>query len=372
VGLQTSLFSWHQQAGARLVDFGGWDMPVLYSSITDEHQATRQGAGLFDVSHMGRFWFDGPGASAFLDRVLTNHVASLAPGQVRYSLVLNERGGIKDDVLVYRVADRHLLVVNASNRIKLLEWFQAHSSSFDVTLTDVTLSTSMIAIQGPLAINLAQRELVGSVDAIGYYHLQPLPSQAHPGQEVLVSRTGYTGEDGVELIGEPDLIAGIWRRIIDFGREEGVRPAGLGARDTLRLEAGMPLYGHELTEEVDPLAAGLAWAVASKAKDFVGKSALGELPVDRPVRVGLRLEGKRIPREGFRILAGDEDVGMVTSGTFSPTLEQAIAMAYVQPMCRSIGTLLSVDVRGTLVPATVIKLPFYKRQQPNRGIGGSS
>jgi aminomethyltransferase len=334
-------------------------MPILYSTITEEHQATRTAMGLFDVSHMGRLWFDGPGAVAYLDRLLTNQVHNLEEGQVRYSLVLNEAGGIKDDILVYRVRGRHMMVVNASNRLKLLEWFESQKKGDEVHLRDVTQETSMIAVQGPMAIRRVQEEVAASVDALGYYRIEPV--NLKQGGEVLVSRTGYTGEDGVELIGDHATILGLWERLLDAGREEGARPAGLGARDTLRLEAGMPLYGHELSEQIDPLAAGLGWAVASNAKDFIGKPAVASMPTERAVRVGIKLEGKRIPREGFSVTANEEIVGTVSSGTFSPTLEQAIAMAYVDPSCRPIGTQLGVDIRGTIVPATVVKLPFYKR-----------
>ncbi len=359
MGLRTALFDWHQRAGARIVDFGGWDMPILYSSITEEHQATRNGAGLFDVSHMGRLWFDGAGAATYLDRLLTNQVRNLEEGQVRYSLVLNEAGGIKDDILVYRVLDRHMMVVNASNRLKLLDWFESQKKGDDVRLSDVTQETSMIAVQGPMAIRMVQEEVAGTVDALGYYRIQSM--NVLRGGTILVSRTGYTGEDGVELIGEHATILGLWERLLEAGREEGARPAGLGARDTLRLEAGMPLYGHELSEQIDPIAAGLGWAVASNTKDFIGKTAVGSLPTERAIRVGVKLEGKRIPREGFSVTASGEIVGTISSGTFSPTLEQAIAMAYVDPSCRPIGTQLGVDIRGTIVPATVVKLPFYKR-----------
>ncbi|MBY0586505.1 glycine cleavage system aminomethyltransferase GcvT [bacterium] len=377
MGLSTALFDWHKQAGARIVDFGGWDMPVLYSSIVDEHNATRQGAGLFDVSHMGRLWFEGPQATALLDHLLTNHVETLDEGQVRYSLVLNHDAGIKDDVLVYRIEDKHLLVVNASNRMKLLAWFDSLRAGFDATIRDDTPLTSMIAVQGPKAISLVQNELTGSVDALGYYRAVWMALASEPATRLLVSRTGYTGEDGVELIGPHQAITQLWGRLLDAGRQDGVKPAGLGARDTLRLEAGMPLYGHELTEEIDPLRAGLSWAVASKDKDFVGKPALIGLPADRPVRVGLTLEGKRIAREGFAVWpagsradANEENIpiGNITSGTYSPTLEQAIAMAYVDPSCKSVGTRLAVDVRGSAVSATVVKLPFYKRSRA----GGSS
>lgn len=358
MGLRTPLFDEHHRTGAKIVDFGGWDMPVVYSSIIEEHNATRSGAGLFDVSHMGRLWFKGAGAKSFLEHVLTNKISDLKEGQVRYSLVLNLDGGTRDDVLVYRFDEDYLMVVNASNRQKLVEWFEGIRPSFDVDMTDATTTSAMMAVQGPLALPLVQSIVDARLDQIDYY-FSTITTLL--GSRAIVSRTGYTGEDGVELIADPEVIVETWSKILDVGREQGVRPAGLGARDTLRIEAGMPLYGHELLETIDPVQAGLGWAVKSKDKDFIGKDALLQRNSERPVRVGLELDGKRIAREGYSVRSGGDEVGAVTSGTLSPTLQKSIAMAFVDPGSRQLGTQLTVDVRGSAVSATVVRLPFYRR-----------
>lgn len=339
-----------------MIDFGGWDMPVTYSSINAEHQATREAATLFDICHMGRLQFEGPQTVAFLDHVLTNRVDTLKLGQARYALVLNEDAGILDDVLVYRMENYHLLVVNASNREKLLDWFSKHIGAFDCKLTDRTKEWAMVAVQGPKAIGFVQDLFELELSAINYYYATETQYQD---AYCIVSRTGYTGEDGVELIVPADKIVDLCNLL----RDKGVSPAGLGARDTLRLEAGMPLYGHELNEKIDPIQAGLGWAVKADAKDFIGKPALQQRPEGRPVRVGLKLTGKRIPREGFQILHDGQDVGEVTSGTFSPTLQASIAMGYVRPDLSAVGTELAVAIRNSNEPANVVSLPFYKREK---------
>lgn len=354
MGHRTPLFAWHQARGARIVDFGGWDMPVVYTSIGEEHHATRNRVGLFDISHMGRVDFSGPGAAALLERIVTNNVADLAMGQVRYALVLNDAAGALDDVLVYRRPDRHLLVVNASNREKILHWLEKQKSAFDATIVDQTFDTSMIAVQGPRAVALAS-ELIGTdFSSLGRYHST---ETFYAGAPALVSRTGYTGEDGVEVILPRELTEQLWTDLIDAA----AAPVGLGARDTLRLEAGMPLYGHELTESIDPIQAGLGWAVKTKTKDFIGKAALATREPRRPVRVGLRLADKRIAREGFAITADGRPVGSVTSGTFSPTLSASIAMGYVEPLCATVGAPLQVKIRDAEARAEVVPLPFYRR-----------
>jgi aminomethyltransferase len=364
--LRTPLFSWHQSHGARLVPFGGWEMPVQYSSIVQEHTATRTAAGIFDISHMGRVNFVGNGAASFLDRILTNGVATLKPGQIRYSLVTNESGGVLDDVLVYRTpapgTTDHMLVVNASNRLKILEHIRAHHSASDeVEIQDRTLEWGMIAIQGPRALEAVQPLVNRSLQSIKYYRFS---GGETCGTWAIISRTGYTGEDGVELIVPSEKVVEVWSAIVDCGA--GVVPCGLGARDTLRLEAAMPLYGHELNEQMDPYMAGLEFAVQLDKPDFIGKRALVDAKKAYDARlsrhrVGLELEGKRIAREGFDVSHGGQRVGIVTSGTFAPTLGKSIAMAYVQPDLASVGTELAVDVRGQLVTARVTALPFYKR-----------
>lgn len=347
-----------------MVDFAGWSMPVLYTSIVEEHLATRNQAGLFDISHMGRLRFDGPDAAVFLDRLLTRKVIGMAPGRIRYSLMTNDSGGILDDVLVYRLSETsqsgpdtefHLLVVNASNRDKIKSWISEQLQGADVRMSDLTTQTAMIAVQGPKALALAQPLTPVPLDSLAYYSgLSTRIGSA----SAIVSRTGYTGEDGVEIIVSGSEALGIWEGLIAAGG----RAVGLGARDTLRLEAGMPLYGHELNETRSPFDADLAFAVNLQGREFVGSEALKSLPLyelDR--RIGLELSGRRVPRENYPVLLDGHQVGTVTSGTFSPTLQKPIAMAYVRPAASPIGSELQIDIRGSYEPAKVVALPFYSR-----------
>jgi aminomethyltransferase len=368
---RTPLYDWHASHGGRLVDFAGWEMPVQYSSIVVEHTATRTGCALFDVSHMARFRFTGPHAREFLESLVTRRVADMQPGQIRYSLVTNDAGGILDDVLVYCLPHRgpkndtehaggdvdFAMVVNASNRAKIAAWIAHHLAGHNgVTFVDRTLETSMIAVQGPRAIELAQPLVEHDLASMKYYTGVRTKIAGH---EALVSRTGYTGEDGVELVIPNGDAASVWEKLI----AAGAVAAGLGSRDTLRLEAAMPLYGHELSEAIDPIQAGLKFAVNVKDRKFPGRDALERRMGDpaTPRRIGLMLDGKRVPREGYAVHAGSKQVGTVTSGTFSPTLEKPIAMGYVEPDAAAAGTRLEVDIRGRSEPAEVVALPFYKR-----------
>lgn len=359
---RTPLYDWHAQHGGRLVDFAGWAMPVLYSSIVAEHQATRTALGLFDVSHMGRLRFDGAGAGEFLDRLTTRRVADLKPDRVRYSLVTDDSGGVLDDVLVYRLVDAAdqpywLMVVNASNREKILNWMQPRlADARQVQLTDVTHDWAMIAVQGPKALAAAQPFVELELGRLKYYQAAETRIGGHGG---IASRTGYTGEDGCELIVGSARAAAVWEALVAAGGTA----AGLGARDTLRLEAGMPLYGHELNEEINPYQAGLAFAVDLEGRCFPGSDALARLKDDAqlPRRVGLCLEGKRPAREGQVILDEGLRIGRVSSGTLSPTLGRPIAMGYVEPRAAVPGRRLQVDVRGQVLPAQVVELPFYRR-----------
>jgi aminomethyltransferase len=363
---RTPLYHRHVALGARMVDFAGWSMPVQYTSIVDEHQATRTACGVFDVSHMGRLHFAGSGAEALLDRLLTRRVAGLAAGKIRYSLVTNEQGGILDDVLIYRLADPtgasfFQLVVNASNRAKIVAWIEPHlTQAGDVRMTDTTLGTSMIAVQGPRALEIVQPLVGVRVDEMPYYTGVVADVLA---QRAIVSRTGYTGEDGCELIVAASAAGELWDRVLADGKNRGALPAGLGARDTLRLEAAMPLYGHELNENIDPIQAGLGFAVNVKDRDFIGRDAIASKLNDAslPRRIGLELAGKRVPREHYGVFDGERQVGEVSSGTFSPTLQRPIAMAYVEPGSAAVGRELAVDIRGKREPARVVELPFYKR-----------
>lgn len=358
--LRTPLYDWHVARKARMVPFGGWDMPVQYTSIIEEHKAVRGCCGLFDISHMGRLVFEGSAALETIQRVFTNDAASMKVGQVRYGLICNEKGGILDDVLVYRLPEFWLMVVNASNRTKIVPWIQKHLGRGDVRMTDRTFDWAMIALQGPRAI-----ETRPDISALKYYFAAISDIPDRDGQQI-VSRTGYTGEDGYEVIVPKEYVEELvftltekqtaWR--FDFP----VVPSGLGARDTLRLEAAMPLYGHELNESIDPLQAGLSWAVKFDKGNFVGRDALLKLKdTARPQRIGLALDGKKAAREGCAVLKDSKNVGTVTSGSFVPTLEKSIAMAYVAPACAAPGTVLSVDIRGVEAPARVVPLPFYKR-----------
>jgi aminomethyltransferase len=358
--LQTPFHDWHVAHGGRMVDFAGWNMPVQYASIVEEHRAVRQAAGLFDVAHMGRLRFTGPDAERFLDHLVTNDVTRLQPGQVRYALVTNEAGGILDDVLVYRFPAFHLLVVNASNREKILGWIEQHRGGFDVEVEDLTFAQAMLALQGPRAPEILAPLTEADISQFKYYTATETRVQGVP---AIVSRTGYTGEDGFEVILPSEQAVALWETLMARGEPLGLQAAGLGCRDTLRLEAAMPLYGHELNADLDPFTAGLGFAVKLDAGDFLGKTALiiAKQRTDHPVRVGLELQSRRIAREHAEVFADNERVGEVTSGTFSPTLEKSIAMAYVAPTHAALGTTLSIDIRGKSEPATVVKLPFYKR-----------
>lgn len=358
--LQTALHDWHASHGGRMVDFAGWHMPVQYSSIVDEHHSVRNQVGLFDIAHMGRLWFSGPEAISFLDAAVTNHVARMTPGMVRYSLVCRDDGGILDDILIYRFDSEILLVVNASNRAKIVDWLRKDLPGRNVEMTDLTEQTCMAAVQGPQAVALLQP--LTSLDLGGMKYYSARQGQVL-GIDAVVSRTGYTGEDGFEIIVPNDQGERLWSTLVNGTGTAVPMCCGLGCRDTLRLEAAMPLYGHEMDESVDPITAGLAFGVKLDKGEFVGKEAIlaAKARTDRPQRVGLRLEGKRIARQGAELFAAGRRIGHVTSGTFSPTLEQSIAMGYVSADCASPGTELEVDIRGKREPARIVPLPFYKR-----------
>ncbi len=351
---RTPLYAWHVEHGARMVPFGGWDMPVQYTSVIEEHKAVRSGAGLFDISHMARLHFSGPDSLPLLEKVFTNKVTGMKDGQVKYGLVLNEDGHILDDVLVYKWFDDYSMVVNASNREKIVAWLKAHSGKGKVKLVDATESTVMIAVQGPTAIDLMRQVFESEETALKYYYAR---RTWYRDEVCIVSRTGYTGEDGFEVIVDNKFAKRIWQQFHDAGAVA----CGLGARDTLRLEAAMPLYGHELSEAINPLDAGLGWAVKMDKDDFIGNAALEKLTGIRNVRVGLELEGNRAAREGCPLVVDGTPVGTTTSGSYVPTLEKSIAMGYVPSTHAAVGTAIQVDIRGSMVPAKVVAMPFYKR-----------
>ena len=375
--LQTPLYEWHVAHGARMVEFAGWSMPVQYTSIIEEHLATRSACGIADISHMGRLRFEGPGAEVFLACLLSRRVGDLRLGQIRYSLVTNDEGGILDDVLVGYYHNEYgqpfyMVVVNASNRGKIVRWVERHLAAeratvrgHEVVWSDVTRLWAMFAIQGPRAVDVLQPLVDCNLDTMRYYNgrLVRLLHPAAKRQGAVLSRTGYTGEDGFELSIGADVAPAVWETILELGKRHGLVPTGIGARDTLRLEAAMPLYGHELSESIDPFEAGLGFACHLVGYDFPGRDALKQLEEQPPrrVRIGLVLEGRRVAREGYTVLSGGRPVGVVTSGTFSPSLQRSIAMAYVAPECAAVDTALSVDVRGREEAVRVVSLPFYQR-----------
>ena len=361
---RTPFYDFHVAAGAKMVDFVGWEMPILYRSIVEEHEQTRRSGGMFDVSHMGRLSFTGPDVQRFLNYALTRNVTEQQVGQSRYSLVCNDAGGVLDDVIVSRDAKNWMVVCNASNRDKIVNHFTAvrRHKGFDFDMADNTEATAMVALQGPKVIDRLSEVLPTDVRSLKRYHFDN--GSVMGLVKYTVFRSGYTGEDGVEIILTAKM-AGMAVKMLAQGMERPdatIKPAGLGARDTLRLEAAMPLYGHELSETGDPISAGLGWAV-DLSKDFIGATSLRSVQQAGPKRklVGLELEGKRIARQGAAVKSGDATVGEVTSGTFGPTVQKSIAMAYVDANQAGEGTQLSVDLKGTLNPAKVVKLPFYKR-----------
>ncbi len=350
--------------------FAGFQMPIQYTSIVAEHSATRTAAGLFDISHMGRWRFEGPRAHLLLDHLLTRRVTDMRPGMIRYSLMCNEDGGILDDVLVSNLEtpssrQYFLLVVNAGNRQKLLKWIQPHLSDFpDVAFSDVTESTAMISIQGPRSIEITTRLFKSPhISGLKYYRGLVTDQMSKP---CIVSRTGYTGEDGFELIVRAEDAPRVWENLMLAGREHGIEPVGLGARDTLRLEAGMPLYGHELSEAIQPFTAGLGFAVSLGERSFLGSDALSRLKNEPSphTRIGLKVSGRRVAREGADLVDSDQRVvGSVTSGTFSPTLQCPIAMGYIASELAVPGTHVDVDIRGSQAAAEIVSLPFYQREK---------
>ena len=370
----------HVALGATLTPFAGWEMPLRYSGDLAEHQAVRTAAGLFDLSHMGEIEVEGPQAAAALDHALVGNLTALAVGRARYTMICEEHGGVIDDLVVYRLADeRYMIVANASNVGVVVPALRERFSGFDVTLTDASLTTALIAVQGPAAeaivVSVTEPRDVGAVTALKYYASTNATVSEIP---ALVARTGYTGEDGFELFVPAELAPALWRDLLAAGAPSGLIPAGLSARDSLRLEAGMPLYGNELDRTTTPYDAGLGRVVRlDKAGpdgapvDFVGRAALEARHGSEPARVlvGLQGLGRRAARHGYPVVGGPAAdapaVGHVTSGAPSPTLGYPVAMAYVTPEVSGVGTELAVDVRGRREPVRVVTLPFYRR--PDKG-----
>ncbi len=348
-----------------MVEFAGWEMPLLYRGIVEEHRHTREKCSVFDVSHMGRIEIRGAAAEPLLEFLCTRRLGDMTPGQSRYSHLCNERGGILDDVIVSRYETHWLIVCNASNREKILDWVRRPAHGRAVQIADITEGTAMVAIQGPLAMAQAARVLPAPLGGLRRYHFV---AGEFMGMRYTVFRSGYTGEDGVEVILPAHAAPAGWQFLLqppDEFEPSPIRPAGLGARDTLRIEAGMPLYGHELHEGVDSLQAGLAWCV-DLSKDFCGADAMRHLQeAGLPRRlVGLELAGRRTARPGSEVIRNGRAVGAVTSGTLAPTLDKSIAMAYVASEFAAPGTDVRVKIRDHEVEAAVVALPFYKRATP--------
>ncbi|AWB44959.1 glycine cleavage system aminomethyltransferase GcvT [Paenibacillus sp. CAA11] len=354
--------------GVRCIDFGGWELPVQFEGIQKEHEAVRKRAGLFDVSHMGEFLLQGPGALAFIQQMTTNDAASLQIGAAQYTLMCYPDGGVVDDLLVYRLAEQQfMLVVNASNLAKDWEWLQQHLSE-EVYLTNISDQTALLALQGPLAADIL-------VSAAGKEpsKLAPFRFIQHVqlfGAEALISRTGYTGEDGFELYLPAENAAAVWNGLLEIGSKHGLQPAGLGARDTLRFEAKLPLYGQELSSTISPLEAGVGFFVKLDKGDFIGRDALAAQKNAGPPRklVGVEMIDRGIPRSHYPVYSSGVRIGEVTTGTQSPTLKRNLGLALIDSRYASLGTPVEVEIRGKRLQAQVIKTPFYKRQpSPPKG-----
>ena len=354
----------HHQLGASFTDFGGWEMPVRYSSDLAEHHAVRNAAGLFDISHMGELFIEGKDAASFLDYALVGAASEIAIGRAKYSLICNESGGIIDDLIVYRLGQNaYLIVANASNREVVFEALTNRAESFDVGVKDESESWALLAIQGPKAVDILAAVCSSPLTDLKYYAISETEIA---GTKCLLARTGYTGEDGFEIYIPVESAEKVFEAIMQQGSSEGLIPAGLACRDTLRLEAGMPLYGHELSLNIDPYMAGFGKVVRlDKPGNFVGKAALQLLSEKSPAKVlvGLRGEGKRAARADYEVFVegSKEAIGLITSGALSPTLGYPVAMAYVVSDFAGVGSSISVDIRGARTPFKVVKLPFYTR-----------
>lgn len=360
---KTPLYERHLALGARMIDFGGWIMPVQYANVIEEHHATRTRAGLFDICHMGEIDVRGPNALALLQRVVSRNLEGQAVGQMKLCLMTNEQGGILDDLTVYRLEDdRYLMVTNASTKDKDLRWLQARKQAeglSGVEITDRTDETGKLDLQGPQAQAMLQGLAEADLAALKYYHCLNTTVAGIP---ALVSRSGYTGEDGFEIYAAGERIGEVWDRLLAAGAGAGLKPVGLGARDTLRLEAGLMLYGHEMDESVSPFEVTYGWVVDLE-KAFAGRDALDLQKKTGLARklVGFEMVGRGIARQGYKVFRQGGEIGEVTSGTLAPTLNKAVGLAFVPAICTEPGTEIDILIRERPVPAKVVRLPFYRR-----------
>ena len=361
---KTPLYDDHLRLGGKIVEFAGWQMPVQYSGVVAEHVAVRERVGLFDVSHMGEIWVTGPNAEKALDHMTCNKVSSLYDGKAHYSAILNEKGGVVDDIIIYRCSkERFLVCVNASNADKDYEWFATHNPT-DTTIVNASAEYGQIAVQGPRALELVTPLVQGAdLSTLKYFHFVECEILNSP---VIVARTGYTGEDGVEIFVKAEKTEDLWRLLLEQGASHGVLPCGLGARDSLRLEAALPLHGHELTEEITALESGLGWIVKFDKGDFIGKEALlkqKEAGLAKQL-VGFHLDEAGIARQGDTVSTLDgKQIGVVASGTKTPTVNKSLGMAFVETPFAALETKLSFVVRGRAIAGHVVQLPFYKRSK---------
>ncbi len=367
---RTPLYEAHRQLGAKLIEFGGWEMPVQYTSIMDEHLAVRRAAGIFDISHMGEMIVSGPGALAFLNGLLTNDVRKLVPGWGQYTLMCNDRGGTIDDLYLYRLeAEKYLLIVNASRCAADVAWILARAAGQpDVAVEDASAKLGAVAVQGPATAAFIESALAAEAGTLGSLAKNQIRTLAFQGQAIHVARTGYTGEDGFEIVAPASGIEAVWESCLRAGAPHGLKPAGLGARDTLRTEVCYPLYGHELDEETSPIEAGVGFFVALDKEDFCGKATLAKQKAEGPRRrlVAFRMTGRSAPpRPDYPILSAGENarrIGRVTSGTQSPSLGLGIGLGYVEPEFAKRGTALQIEIRGKPAPAEVAAKPLYRKE----------
>lgn len=359
---RTPLYPVYEKYGAKTIDFGGWDLPVQFSSIKEEHEAVRTKAGLFDVSHMGEVSVKGPDALTYLQKMVTNDVSKLEDGKALYTPMCYPDGGTVDDQLIYKIADNdYLVVINAANIDKDVEWLQKHVEE-DVEVKNVSDDMAQVALQGPLAEEVLQTLTDEDLSAITFFRFKQHVDIA--GIDAFVSRTGYTGEDGFEIYMSPEDGTALWDKILEAGKDKGVVPCGLGARDTLRFEARLPLYGQELTPDISPLEAGIGFAVkVDKEVDFIGKEALKEQKLHGVPRklVGIEMIGRGIPRHGYPVFVGEKQVGEVTTGTQSPTLKKNVGLVLIDKQYAQIDQEVEVEIRNKRVEAKVVKTPFYQR-----------
>lgn len=362
--LRTPLFTEYAKLGAKTVDFGGWELPVQFSSIAEEHEAVRTKAGLFDVSHMGEFTLKGDGVTEFLQSIMTNDVTKIRVGKAQYNCMCYPDGGTIDDLLIYKLAEEsYFLCVNAGNLSKDFAWINEHKPDH-LELVDISNEIGQVALQGPLAEEILQKLTTYDLHNISFFGFADQVEVS--GVKCLVSRTGYTGEDGFEIYADYREVASVWQAILEAGEEFGLKPCGLGARDTLRFEAGMPLYGQELSQMISPIEAGVGFAVKTNIEaDFIGKEVLHQYKTSGAPRklVGIEMVDRGIPRNGYSVWRDDDQVGVVTTGTQIPMTKRNVGMALVKAQCVEIGDNVEIEIRNKKVKAVIVEIPFYKREK---------